>query len=319
MLERLTRVLVLALLASSCGGETTVDPPPTLPDPPPIAPVDPPPPPPPPTYWGPANTYAVYSFPDSLYENLAWTVHPVAAPPESLREKGLLHYLAMTFYLTVDARGGSAGFQTDGHFKGESVGSPVINFNVHEATEARAPSATLVNEDNDECHCSQMMLPYAWEVGRDYRFVFDVGPTGEDEGGRWWGLWVTDVEADSTVFVGEARSPRRRINMTHAPLSWAEDFHFWHTLGLGGGGQKLYRCEDFEPSSFAVLNVRADGQSPSAMSAYTNGGRTTPASAGSDGHETTLCDDASVYELGTDVQHNLGFWPTEPRNVLPGR
>ena len=271
----------------------------------------PPPPPPPPTAWGPANTYAVYTFPDSSYRRLEWTMLPVQAPPESLKEKGLLHYYAMTFYLTPDGRGGSAGFQTDGHFKGESVNGRVINFNVHEAREARSSTA-LVDSDNEECHCSQMMLPYEWEAGREYRFVLDTGPSGESDTGRWLALWVTDVAADSTVFVGEALTPNRHIDMTHAPISWGEDLHFWHTLE----GRVMYQCEDFEPSSLAVLDVLADGVSPASVNAYTNGGTK---ATGSNGHETTLCDTAIIYSNGTDTQHNLGYWSVPPKNVLEGR
>lgn len=44
--------------------------------------------------WGPANTYGDYLFPDTGYESMAWTYIPVVDPPESLREKDLLHYYA---------------------------------------------------------------------------------------------------------------------------------------------------------------------------------------------------------------------------------
>ncbi len=44
--------------------------------------------------WGPGNTYTDYEFPGTGYESLAWTFLPVVDPPESLRQKDLLHYYA---------------------------------------------------------------------------------------------------------------------------------------------------------------------------------------------------------------------------------
>ena len=49
--------------------------------------------------WGPGNTYTDYEFPGTGYESLAWTFLPVADPPESLRQKDLLHYYAYNFSL----------------------------------------------------------------------------------------------------------------------------------------------------------------------------------------------------------------------------
>ena len=124
---------------------------------------------------------------------------------------------------------------------------------------------------------------------------------------RWWGLWVTNLMTDSTTFVGETRSWRRRIE--DPPVSWGEDMHWWQTLV----GNAAYECGDFESSSLAVLDVLADGVAPVSVHALTSGGED---ATGPNGHRTKLCDSAVVYSHGTDVQHNLGHWSTPPRNVL---
>ncbi len=148
----------------------------------------------------------------------------------------------------------------------------------------------MVDTENTECRCHQIMLPFGREEGTPYRFVVDTGPSGETDAYRWWGLWVTNQMTDSTTFVGETRSWRRRIE--DPPVSWGEDLHWWHTLV----GNAAYECEDFESSSLAVLDVLADRVAPTSVHA--------------------LCDSAVVYSHGTDIQHNLGYWSTPPRNVL---
>ena len=71
------------------------------------------------------------------------------------------------------------------------------------------------------------------------------------------------MATDSTTFVGETRSWRRRIE--DPPVSWCEDLHWWYTLV----GNAAYECEDFESSSLAVLDVLADGISPMSVHALT--------------------------------------------------
>ena len=78
-------------------------------------------------------------------------------------------------------------------------------------------------------------------------------------------------------------------------------------------GNAAYECEDFESSSLAVLDVLADRVGPISVHALTSGGDD---ATGPNGHRTKLCDTAVVYSHGTDIQHNLGYWSSPPRNVL---
>ena len=258
--------------------------------------------------WGPANTFGFYTFADSLYPmaRIEWTMLPIQAPAESLHEKGLLHYWAMQFLHDDQGRlAGYAGLQSQGLFKNEPLNRRVINFAIWDSDASNTDA--MVDTENDECRCHQIMLPFEWEEGTPYRFVADTGPSGETDEYRWWGLWVTNLATDSTTFVGETRSWRRRIQ--DPPVSWGEDLHWWHTI-VGNAG---YKCEDFESSSLAVLDVLADGISPISVHGLTSGGTEV---TGPNGHRITLCDSAVVYSLETDVQHNLGYWPTPPENVL---
>ena len=259
--------------------------------------------------WGPANTFGFYTFPDSVYPlaRIEWTMLPVQAPDESLHEKRLLHYWAMQFL--HDEHGhlaGYAGFQSQGVFRNEPLHRRVVNFAIWDSDASNTDSG-MVDTENPECRCHQIMLPYEWEEGTPYRFVADTGPSGETDEYRWWGLWVTNLVTDSTTFVGETRSWRRRIE--DPPVSWGEDMHWWQTLV----GNAAYECGDFESSSLAVLDVLADGVAPVSVHALTSGGED---ATGPNGHRTRLCDSAVVYSHGTDVQHNLGHWSTPPRNVL---
>ena len=67
------------------------------------------------------------------------------------------------------------------------------------------------------------------------------------------------------------------------PVAWGEDLHWRHTLN----GQRHYTCEDFEPSSLAIIDVAVgDSVAPMSVQSRTNGGTK---ATGSNGHETTLC------------------------------
>ena len=274
---------------------------------------------PPETPWGPGNTYTDYEFPDSAYESLAWTFLPVADPPESLREKGLLHYYAYNFGLlnsTSEVGRGYAGFQSDGHMTiGErSRWGKVVNFSIWGSNAAR--SDDLVNPRNVECGCQQIMYRFEWVEGREYRFELREGPGGVEGEGKWWGLWVTDLVTGSASFAGEQRVPAviegRPSTLWSARTSaFGEDLHWWRSRN----GTEQFVCSDFEASSLAILDVAAglDGDRPTRVTTSTNSGRIDVAE---NGHETTLCDVTVFRDSSGNVQHNLGFWPEPPENVL---
>ena len=268
--------------------------------------------------WGPANTFSDYQFPDTAYESLAWTFLPVVDPPESLREKDLLHYYAYQFHLvnsTSDVGIGYAGFQSDGHLEtdeGDRWGK-VVNYAIWGSDSARTDG--LVNPDNEECGCHQIMVQYEWVEGREYRFELSEGPGGEEDEGKWWGLSVTDLVTDSTTFVGEQRVPaangRPSVLWSPYTVAFDEDLHWWYSLD----GTVEYICSDFEESSLAILDVTAgeDEDQPTRVRGWTDSGTV---AVGGNGHRTTLCH-VTVFQDGSgNVQHNVGYWPEPPENVL---
>jgi len=261
------------------------------------------------------NTYTDYEFPDAAYEILAWTFLPAVDPPQSLSDKGLLHYYAYNFGLVNRSPSigyGYAGFQTDGHLGGNRLGK-AVNFSVWGSNAARSDG--LINPNNEECGCHQIMLQYKWVEGRKYRFELRTGPGGVEAEGKWWGLWVTDLATDSTSFVGEQRVPAtiggRPSTMWEPRTSvFGEDLHWWRSRN----GSERFICSDFEASSLAVLDVTAgpDEDRPVSVRPWTNSGKLDVAE---NGYETTLCY-VTVFRDGNDTQHNVGFWPEPPDNVL---
>ena len=265
--------------------------------------------------WGPGNTYSDYEFPGTGYESLAWTFLPVVDPPRSLADKGLLHYYAYNFRLlnTNSSTGfGYAGFQSDGHLGGNRWGK-VVNFSIWGSNAARTDG--LLNPNNTECGCHQIMLRYEWVEGRKYRYELREGPSGVESEGKWWGLWVTDLASDSTSFVGEQRVPVTiggRPSTLWSPHTsvFGEDLYWWRSRD----GSEKFICSDFEASSLAVLDVTAGANEDRPVRTWTstNSGNLDVAE---NGYETTLCY-VTLFQNGHDVQHNVGFWPEPPDNAL---
>ena len=264
--------------------------------------------------WNGGQTYTDYYFPKGAYESLAWTFVSVVDPPESLRAEGLLHYYAYNFYLvnfTKDVGGGYAGFQSNGHINGRMWGK-VINYSIWGSNGGKTDG--MLNANNTESGGHQIMYPFEWVEGQAYRFELREGPSGLDARGKWWGLWVEDMETGSVTFIGEQRVPTK-INGRDA-TRWSghtavfgEDLHWWHA------STAQYLCRDFQPSSLAILAVTAGAkaQRPLQVNSFVNSGRveTWP-----NGHATTNCHATLFERANGDVQHNLGFWPEPPPNVL---
>ena len=269
--------------------------------------------------WGPGNTYTDYDFSGSGYESLAWTFVHAVDPPESLREKDLLHYYAYNFMLrnyTPEVGYGYAGFQSDGHLRvgSRSRWGKVVNFSIWGSSAARTDG--LLNPRNEECGCHQIMFQYEWVEGRAYGFELREGPSGTSANWKWWGLWVTDPVTDSVTFIGEQRLPTRiqgRESTMWSPRTsvFGEDLHWW----LSRNGSQRFVCSDFEHSSLAVLDVTAGAgqRRPSRVTSHTNSGNRDVAE---NGYETTICYVTVFSAENGDVQHNVGFWPEPPERVI---
>ena len=263
--------------------------------------------------WNSGQTYSWYRFPEGEYESLEWTFMFVVDPPESLREERLLHYYAYNFRLvnfTPDVGRGYAGFQSNGIFIRTAQGK-VINYAIWGSNGAKSDG--MIDEKNTECKCYQIMYKYEWVEGVAYRFELREGPSGSDSRGKWWGLWVTDSKTGETTFVGEQRVPV--VINGHKATMWeasthvfGEDLHWWRS-SLG-----KYICSDFQPSSIAVLDVTAGANRSRPRVTYhvnSGGSYTWP-----NGHKTTNCHVTMFVNKHGDVQHNLGFWPEPPPNVV---
>ena len=263
--------------------------------------------------WNVGQTYSHYSFPEGEYESFEWTFMFVADPPESLSQEGLLHYYAHEFYLvnsTEDVGKGYAGFQSNGRFRSRSQGK-VINYSIWGSNGGKTDG--LLEPNNTESGGYQIMYPFEWIEGQAYRFELREGPSGLDAHGKWWGLWVEDVATGSVTFVGEQRAPAK-INGRDATMwrsytnVFGEDLHWWRA-SRGG-----YICSDFQPSSMVVSDVTAGvNRVRPDVTYWVNSGKgyTWP-----NGHKTTNCHVTMFANEQGDLQHNLGFWPEPPPNVV---
>lgn len=266
----------------------------------------------------PGGTYADWWYPGSGLTSIEWTVVPVQDPPQSLTTDGLLHYYAYTFGVnnqTSNVGYGYAGFQTNGIFQGIFKGK-VINFSMWGNSGGKSPSPGLVNNNNQESGGAQIMFPFIWTAGHQYRFQLKPGPSGTDATGKWWGLYVTDLQTSITTFIGEERV-QTSINGKDSSLiephtgAFGEDLHWWRSLS----GSTKYRCQDFQNSSMAIINISGNNGSvlPNNFNAYTNSlqASTDP----NNGYQTTNCV-VSVYKKGTNVQMNLGNWSPAAIDIL---
>ena len=263
--------------------------------------------------WNVGQTYSHYRFPEGEYESFEWTFMSVADPPESLSQEGLLHYYAYNFSLvnsTAAVGRGYAGFQSDGHFRNRPQGK-VINYAIWGSNGGKTDG--LIRPDNPESRGYQIMYPFEWIEGQAYRFELREGPSGLDARGKWWGLWVEDVATGSVTFVGEQRA-QTKINGRDAKM-WSsytyvfgEDLHWWRT------SKDRYICSDFQPSSMVVSDVTAGANQAQPQVSYnvnSGEGYTWP-----NGRKTTNCHVTMFANEQGHVQHNLGFWPEPPPNVV---
>jgi len=270
-------------------------------------------------YYSPAGTYSDWYFPaDKTYLSLEWTFIPVADPPASLAEEGLLHYYAYNFALlnsSQDIGGGYAGFQTNGIFKDEPEGK-VINFSIWGSNSGKTNG--LLNTGNGESGGVQIMYKYNWTIDHKYHFQLKQGPSGIDSLGKWWGLWVKDENTGIYTFVGEQRVPSH-INGKDA-ISWeshtsmfGEDLHWWKSLN---GDKKYTDRSAFQCSAMAAIEITAnDGTiKPLKFTNYTNSGKNVTGDNGFKSVNSTV----TIYQdsVNFGVQHNLGYWAAPAPNYL---
>jgi hypothetical protein len=267
----------------------------------------------------PGGTYTSWYFPGSSYDSLEWTFVPIKNPATSLTNDGLLHYYAYEFWLTNSTAavgGGYAGFQTNGIFNGTPEGK-VINFSIWGSDNAAAPAGVLINSDNTECKCYQLMKKYNWEIYHHYRFTLRPGSGGTSSQGKWWGLWVEDQSTGSSTFIGQQRVPvtinsKPSDKLQGSSLMFGEDTHWWYALP----GTRKYICSDFEHSAMAAINVTANGDvKPYAINNSTNSGKLNTDS--STGYVTKSCNVSVTSDKNFNVQHNLGYWSPPAHDFVP--
>lgn len=267
----------------------------------------------------PGGTYADWYFSGGGLDSIEWTQVPVREPAPSLAADGLLHYYAYTFSTTNSTNVvgyGYAGFQSNGIFLGQQKGK-IINFAFWGNSGGKTPSPGLLEVNNQESGGYRIAFPYAWAEGRTYQFQLKPGPSGIDASGKWWGLWVKDLDTGVTTFVGEERVATTINGLPSSQIephtgTFGEDLHWWRSLG---GGTK-YSCSNFQNSAMATIDVSANGGTilPSSFNAFTNSLQ--PSTDPNNGYKTTNCPVTVFTNASKDLQMNLGYWPTAASNFV---
>ncbi|QES87218.1 hypothetical protein [Rhizosphaericola mali] len=269
-------------------------------------------------YYSPGGTYSDWFFPKEDIESLEWTFVPVADPSPSLKKEGLLHYYAYNFGVenATSARGnGYAGLQTNGIFKNKQKGK-VINFSIWGSNGGK--TSGWLNDENQESSGFQIMYPFPWIVQHQYAFELKQGPSGIDSLGKWWGLWVTDLNTHKTIFVGEQRVAKEiegksSIHLKPHSSMFGEDLHWWKS---NNGNVKYSDCKSFQSSACAAVNISANNGKiqPIKFTNFTNSGKIVNYE---NGFKTINCQ-VSIYNDSTNfnVQHNLGNWSPDAPNYL---
>ncbi len=268
----------------------------------------------------PGGTYADWYFPGVGLESIEWTEVPIADPAISLTNDGLLHYYAYTFGVlnhTNEVGYGYAGFQTNGYINGIQQKRKVVNFSFWRSNGGKTSSPGIMNSGNQESGGFQIMYPYSWSTGVRYKFQIKQGPSGVDAQGKWWGLWVTNLDSNSTTFIGEERvqttiNGLNSIQLNPRTGAFGEDLHWWRSLS----GTIKYICSDFENSGMATIDVTANDGSvkPNNFSEFTNSLQ--PSVDPNNGYATTNCAVSNYKDSNKNIQMNLGYWSPAAPNYL---
>lgn len=267
----------------------------------------------------PGGTYADWFYPGSGLESIEWTEIPVQDPAISLTNAGLLHYYAYTFSVNNDTPSvgfGYAGFQTNGYINGVQRGR-VINFSFWGSNGGKTSGPGIINANNQESGGYQIMYPFNWTLNHRYAFQLKPGPSGSDAQGKWWGLYVKDLNTNTTTFIGEERVQTSIGGLDSSLLKprtgkFGEDLHWWRSLS----GNTKYRCSDFQNSSMATINVTANNGAikPNNFTSFTNSLQesTDP----NNGYKTINCVVSNYTDSNKNIQMNLGYWSPIAPNIL---
>jgi hypothetical protein len=161
------------------------------------------------------------------------------------------------------------------------------------------------------------MLKFSWILHDEYKFELKAGPTAADAHGRWWGLYVTNLNTGGVTYVGEERVSATIAGLPSTSFSghtstFGEDTHWWTSLT----GAVKYTCTDFQGSAMAIIGVKANNAAvlPTSMTHFTSTG---DINTGSNGYITKNCP-VTEYTDPTNfsLQENLGWWPAAAPNDL---
>ena len=160
------------------------------------------------------------------------------------------------------------------------------------------PPESLREEDLLHYYAYQFhLLSSTSDVGIGYAGFQSDGHLETDEGDRWgkvvnYSIWGSD--SARTDGLPNPDNEEYECHQIMARHEWVEGREYRFELSEGPGGEE-------------------NEDQPTRVRGWTNSGTV---AVGGNGHRTTLCH-VTVFQNGSgNVQHNVGYWPEPPENVL---
>ena len=119
----------------------------------------------------------------------------------------------------ISGKGYYYGIQVDGG-EGYPIEKRLIysRWDTRDLANARVPEDGWTESSGHEGDFIGVRRLYDWTAG-EYRLR--LGPDGADEDGEWFGLWITDLETDTTTWIGSLKFPYVANRAVISPPSYA--------------------------------------------------------------------------------------------------
>ena len=99
------------------------------------------------------------------------------------------------------------GLQTDLHqpeLGGQDKGLIFSRWETRDLSNAKVPLEGWTQSSGHEGDFIGVRRSYDWSRGS---YQTRMAPDGDDDGGRWYGLWITDLEANEETWIGSLKFP----------------------------------------------------------------------------------------------------------------
>ena len=160
------------------------------------------------------------------------------------------YFWSAQYKLTIGNDGGYMGMQTDlSDNNGNNLGKGVL-FALWGATQAQILNPNVIVHMNpDGSPGRSLLMPYAWEQGKAYRFR--IWKLNSDSGGVWWQYSVLNISTNVLTVLGNLYYPNKLIMLGSWTVVWTEYY--------GPNAQTACLTSIRKPEGAAFFNPAMDG------------------------------------------------------------